>query len=94
MPQISRLGRTATTVHANDHGEMVVTYHSTAVVTFTEKKVKLDSGGWRTATTRTRMNQAANQFGLPYNVFQKASEWFVSVGDKVIPFTDGMTIPR
>ena len=94
MSQTQRLGKTATTVHANDHGEMVVTYHSTAVVTFTPKAIKLDSGGWRTATTRTRMNQAANQFQLGYCVFQKAFEWFVRVGEKTLPFTDGMVIYR
>ena len=37
----------------------------------------LDTCGWKSATTKTRMNQAANQFGLPYRVYQKDYVWYV-----------------
>jgi hypothetical protein len=32
------------------------------------------------------MNQAANQFKLGYNVFQKAHRWFVTWKGATIPF--------
>jgi hypothetical protein len=48
-----------------------VWYHSTCVVEFDKDVIKLCTGGWRTATTKTRMNQASNQFGLGYSVYQK-----------------------
>ena len=55
------------------------------------KRVTLDSGGWRTVTTKRKMNQAANQFGLIYSVFQRKGQWFVAlVGNTVVPFVDGM----
>lgn len=66
-------------------------YHSTEVVRATATIVTLDSGGYRTHTTKTRMNQAANQYGLGYQVFQKDFEWFVGYHGAVHPFQDGMT---
>jgi hypothetical protein len=54
--------------------------------------VTLDSGGYQTVTTKRKMNQAANQFGLGYAVHQHKGEWFVRIADIAYPFHDGMTI--
>jgi hypothetical protein len=95
MSQTKRLGSTATTVYPDKTGETVVRYHATEVVRFSPDKVTLNSGGWKTATTKLRMNQASNQFGLGYTVRQKDFSWFVDLSDgEVIPFTDGMTFRR
>ena len=93
MAQQSRLGRTATTV-ATIHGMTCVTYHSTVVVAFDEETITLQSGGWRTATTKTRMNQASAQFGLGFTVYQEDFEWFVSHCQETVPFVDGMVLQR
>jgi hypothetical protein len=71
-----------------------VRYHNTDVVKFSRHDVWLDSGGWMTVTTKTRMNQAARQFGLPYTVYQRNFKWYVDVMGEVVPFKDGMTIGR
>lgn len=76
------------------NGVTQVRYHSTVVVEFDADQVTLNSGGWRTVTTKTRMNQASNQFGLGFQVFQKQHEWFVENHGQVYPFEDGMTINR
>lgn len=91
MSQTHTIGRHATTIGRDDSGRVVVTYHTTPVVTVDGHNVTLRSGGWRTATTKSRMNQTANQLGLRFNVYQKDWDWFVSTPDGVIPFTDGMT---
>lgn len=94
MPRMDRLGKLATTVATVD-GQTIVTYHSTAVVRFTADTVTLDSGHWRTATTKTRMNQASRQFDLGYSVNQKNGGWSVTIRNgAVLPFSDGMTFPR
>lgn len=93
MPQQTKLGKTATTISRDDDGRTVVTYHSTPVVAFDRELVTLDSGGYHTATTKTRMNQAASQFGLGFLVFQKGGDWFVrprTLGDD-LDFFDGIT---
>lgn len=76
-----------------------MTYHWTDVVVvsydhgYKERRVKLDSGGWQTATTKNRMNQASNQFDLGFYVFQKNFEWYVKVGEDTLEFEDNMTFP-
>ena len=80
MSRINALGRTATAVCTVDKVTHV-TYHNTAVVSFDADKVTLRTGGWRTATTKMRMNQAANQYGLGFTVSQKDYDWTVNCSD-------------
>lgn len=77
MGQTRRLGKTATSVRTDAQGTHI-RYHDTDVVTFTPEKVILRTGGWYTNTTKTRMNQAACQFGLGYGVSQRKGQWYVS----------------
>jgi hypothetical protein len=74
-----------------------VRYHQTDVVMFDADYVVLNSGGWRTATTKLRMNQASRQFNLGYTVTQYKREWFVRYhcGENWarVPFRDNMTVP-
>lgn len=98
MAQTQRVRGVATTIYT-ENGETVVRYHQTAVVRFSKDSITLNSGGWRTNTTKTRMNQAANQFGLGYQVVQDRGNWYVCMddadGNEVRrDFTDGMTFPR
>jgi hypothetical protein len=97
MSKTDTLGRTATAV-CTVAGVTHVTYHKTAVVSYTAERVTLRTGGWRTATTKLRMNQASNQFGLGFTVTQKAGEWFVHLRNvgKVLTFgsADEISFPR
>ena len=94
MGQMQQVGSHKTTVSTED-GITRVVYHSTTVVKFDRDTVTLDSGGFETATTKARMNQAANQFGLEFHVWQKDFVWYVDMnGIPSRPFHDGMTFPR
>lgn len=84
---------TATRTTRNN-GRTVVRYHDTDVVSFSAKEITLSSGGWRTVTTKRRMNQAAAEFNLRYHVYQTDGEWFVDIAGVHIAFYDGMTIRR
>lgn len=80
MAQTHKLGTRHTTVTRKPNGELRVTYHSTDVVIVRSLgAITLDTGGWRTATTKTRMNQASNQFGLGFQVHQDEFAWFVTI---------------
>lgn len=59
-------------------GRITVVYHNTRVVDVTPEHITLDTGGWKTATTKLRMNQASAQFNLGYSVYQQKGQWFVS----------------
>lgn len=72
-------------------------YHSTVVASRIGNEVVLNSGGYRTNTTKLRMNQFSNQFCQGrFTVYQEKGEWFVALLNGAqtskIPFHDGMTI--
>ena len=71
-----------------------VVYHNTPVVQFNNEEIVLDSGGWDTRTTKTRMNQASNQYGLGFEVHQVNYTWYVEYKGETIPFEDMMRLNR
>ncbi len=92
MPQQHTARGRATAVMVTGQRISVI-YHNTVVVERdADGNVTLDSGGWRTSTTKTRMNQASNQFGLGYSVAQRAGQWLVSYKGEELPFSDGMRL--
>jgi len=93
MAQNGKLGIRATEVFEQD-GITYVRYHTTCVVVFDVMTIALDSGGWKTATTKNRMNQASNEFDLGFYVFQKHFDWFVEYQGETILFEDGMILTR
>lgn len=94
MAQQTKVGNHATSIFVDEEGFTRVVYHSTNIIKFNEKVIILNSGGWRTYTTKTRMNQASSQFKLGFNVFQKDNIWYVMEGINKHPFEDGMQLTR
>lgn len=67
--------------------------HSTVIVkVWDDGFVTLNSGGFRTATTKTAMNQVLNENGIPLQVFQRDGSWFVSHPLEGLVFEDGMKL--
>lgn len=63
-------------------GHVVVTYRGTKIVErLPNGEIILNTGGWKSVTTKRKMNQAANQFGLDYQVFQVKGVWYVGHGE-------------
>lgn len=93
MSQTKRVSGRATTIVRTDGG-IGVQYHRTLVAfKRLDGTVVLHSGGWRTATTKLRMNQFANQFCAgAYNVYQKDYNWYVSTKNGDVEFFDGMEV--
>lgn len=66
--------------------DFVVRFHSTDIITiFDNGTAKIDCCGFRTATTKSRINEFTKA-----RVYQKKGLWFV--GDAAIPFYDGIVI--
>ena len=84
------------TVHYTDKdGVTRVILHKTEVVKFTRLDgrlvVTLDSGGYQTVTTKSRMNQASDHYCLGFSVYQEKGKWYVRKHDGVVfRFKDGM----
>jgi hypothetical protein len=95
MGTIKGIGKTATNITMTT-GLMQVKYHNTIVFSYDRfnSTIQLDSGDWKTATTKRRINQAFEILALAGRVFQKDNQWFVEFlnDGKIIPFEDKMII--
>lgn len=81
-------------------GSIAVVLHRTPVVTFhRDGTARLTTGGWRSVTTKERLNRVLRPHG--FNVYAKRGEWRLSVPESYglsplagqdIDFYDGMTV--
>lgn len=66
-------------------GSVAIILHATPVVTIhPNDSATLRSGGWRTSTTKNRINKYS-----PVKVYQRNHEWFLEDGT---PFEDGIMV--
>lgn len=83
----------ATTIETIDGWTRMV-YHKTCVAEFKPfaddkptHAVKLNTGGFDTATTKKRMNQFAKMFDLGFSVYQQKGQWYISIKGQDTPMT-------
>lgn len=83
--------RSTKIVKLNDN-QVAMYYHNTPVVTWSKDKVELNSGGYRSVTTKARINQGL--IGYRAYVYQHKHLWYLHCqdGNVTIPFTDGIAI--
>jgi hypothetical protein len=100
MASMTKIGKYSTTVRKTDTLLSVVLYNTEVVMADCEKIV-LNNGGWKTTTTKTRMNQAANEFNLPYSVHQEKGGWYCTTWNmaklekaRQVKFNTTVTIDR
>ena len=68
------------------HGHQIATYdHNT-------KAVKLDSCGYETNTTKSRLNALLDEVKYGARVYQKNWEWFVQFNNEATSFFDGIVL--
>ncbi len=68
------------------HGHLIATYDHNL------KALKIDSCGWQSVTTKSRLNAILEEVKYGCRVFQKNFEWFVSYNNQVASFWDGMIL--
>lgn len=77
-----------------DGNNCVITLHATPIVTILpDNSYVLNSGGWRTATTKNRINHCLYR---EVEIYQKDFVWWVESKEypEVRPFRDGMIIQK
>jgi hypothetical protein len=83
-----------TVVRRTEEGELAIRLHETDVVTFTRLGITiLNSGGWKTVTTKDRINEALS--GTGWRLSQERGQWYVGYADSAANrhvFADGMKI--
>ncbi len=77
-----------TRVRLVEPGKIAVRLHNTDVVVLDELgNVTLNSGGWKTSTTKARINEFS-----PVAIWQSKGVWSFNAGGKGYIFADGVTI--
>jgi hypothetical protein len=75
-------------------GELAVIYRRTTIVSRYNSgdsgapTIILRTGGWKSVTTKRKMNQAAVEFSLPFQVWQHKHEWWVRTNAGEFPFNE------
>ena len=82
----SILGTHQTTVGLNEHGQRVIRYCSTDVVTWDNNTIILNTGGHETSTTKRRMNEVSEMFKLKFRIFSKNKKWMIEFQDRIFKF--------
>jgi hypothetical protein len=67
-----------------DDGGFGIRLHYTEVVIHYKDKIVLNTDGWFTNTTKSRINEFS-----PFNVYQKNYQWFIDDG---IPYKDNIAL--
>ena len=84
-----------TTVVYNDSSNCSSVYlhgHQIATLDHNTNALKLDSCGYETVTTKSRLNAILEEVKYGCKVFQKNWNWFVSYQGTTTDFTDGMIL--
>lgn len=66
------------------NGTSAIRLHKTDIITFNKDRVILNSGGWRTVTTKDRINKFS-----PVKIYQQHGIWYLQTGEM---FFDGITV--
>ena len=71
-----------------------VVLHRTAIATYDHntQALKLNTGGYTSVTTKSRLNAILSEVKYGCNVYQKDFNWFVSYADQVVSFFDNMIL--
>lgn len=65
---------------------IIFTLYHTPIVTVSKHEIVLNHGGYRTVTTKRRMNEISEELMLGYAVGQSKGEWHVRYMGRTAPF--------
>ena len=71
-----------------------VVLHRTAIAVYDHntQALKLNTGGWQSVTTKSRLNAILDQLMYGARVYQKNFNWFLSYANQTHDFNDGMIL--
>ena len=73
-----------------------IVLHRTAIAVYDHKNqaLKLNSGGYTTNTTKSRLNAILDEVMYGAKVFQKNWDWYLSYNNQTVDFWDGMILSQ
>lgn len=83
MTNLNKFQGVETTTATDRDGALVGYYRGTPVARLAGDVVTLKTGGWKSRTTKMRMNQFANNYcNAEFCIAQRGFEWFVVFNNK------------
>ena len=79
-------------LYSPERGASYVHLHGNHIATIGEGFIELYTCGYKTNTTKSRLNAILREHGNGDSVFQKNYQWFVSVNGEIVPFSEGMIL--
>ena len=83
-----------TKIKKTNYNTIAITFYGTSIVEFNENHIILNTSGYKTATTKDRMNKISQDFKLGFEVLQINKIWYVNFKNKTIKFFDNMLLER
>ena len=73
-----------------------VVLHRTAIAVFDHNTnaLKLNTGGWHSNTTKSRLNAILQELITGASVFQRNFNWFLVYNNQIHDFNDGMILSQ
>ena len=73
-----------------------VVLHRTAIAVYDHntQALKLNTGGWQSVTTKSRLNAILSELIAGARVFQKQFDWYLSYNNQTVDFWDGMILSQ
>ena len=73
-----------------------VVLHRTAIAVYDHntQALKLNTGGWHSVTTKSRLNAILQELIAGARVYQKAFDWYLSYNNQTVDFWDGMILSQ
>ena len=73
-----------------------IVLHRTAIAVWDHKNqaLKLNTGGWATVTTKSRLNAILDQLMYGAKVFQRDFNWYLNYNNQTHDFMDGMILSQ
>ena len=91
----SNHSNTSVEYNSNTNCSTVVLYN-TAIATYDHntQALKLNTGGWSTVTTKSRLNAILSELITGASVFQRDFIWFLNYNNQTVDFFDGMILSQ
>jgi len=76
----------------NIEGVSFVYLYNNLIAMVGDTWLELFDGGWKTTTTKSRLNAILKEHGNSEYIYQKNFNWFVSTKDGEVPFGNGIKL--
>ena len=73
-----------------------IVLHRTAIAVYDHntQALKLNTGGWHSFTTKSRLNAILDELIYGAKVFQKNFDWYLSYNNQTVDFWDNMILTQ